>query len=92
MLFATTFLDALLNADVLAALSCPLGAIGLLIILLGVLALLFFGRESAPIKLLAFVALGIGIAMLFSEVRQPSSGLTAPPAYTLTRPAPPVAN
>jgi hypothetical protein len=86
MLLASTFLDALFRADFVTALRCPLGAIGFLAICLGVLGVVFFAKESAVMKFLVYFMLTAGVVLLFQEIKQPSSGLTAPPAYTISPP------
>ena len=84
MLFASAFADAIFNADFVNALRCPLGTIGVLSILLGLIGVKFFEKESSKIKLFVYLLLAAGVLMLAIELNKPGN-LTDPSAYPTTQ-------
>jgi len=69
-------MENLLNAEVIkAAASSPLGVLSLMLLILGVLALAFFQKESVKAKLIIFATLTTG-ALFFGYLSLSSKSLT----------------
>lgn len=85
-------LDKLINPEIITAASkTPLGILALMIVVLGVLAGMFFGRASVQVRVIIFVLIFAGaVAFGAAIVRTPSSGDGAP-TPTAEPPVPPAA-
>jgi hypothetical protein len=84
-------MESLLNAEVIkAAASSPLGVLSLMLLILGVLALAFFQKESVKAKLIIFAtlttgALFFGYLSLSSKLPDPHPTPEASPAFMVGR-------